>query len=173
MLLKCIGIIILMAACGMFGFSLSYDYIMRMKNLEQLRKMLLLLQGEIKHKNSGISEAIKNVSIQMENGMGDFLKYVSQKFRKENITIKAAWNMGIDDFLKKRSKLIEKDLTIIRELGGSLGVTDRETQIHNIHNCMDIIGITINELNVAKGEKCRLYRTLGVMAGAFMAIVFI
>lgn len=173
MLLKFVGIVFVMSACAMFGFSMSNDYMTRLKNLEQFKKLLLLLQGEIKHNNSGINEAVKRVAEKTDNVMREFLKYVSEVFEQEQLTMREAWDRGVSDVLKKRTLLDEKDLLTIKEVGINLGVTDRETQIHNIHTCMDVIDMTMNELNVTRGEKCRLYRTLGVMAGAFMAIVLI
>lgn len=173
MLLKCVGLVMLMSACAMFGISLSRDYIARINNLSQINKMLLLLKGEIKYNNSGINEAVRKVSLQTDNIIGVFLKKVSEKFENGKVTLKEAWNYGADEYLKNQSKLSEKDILILKELGANLGVTDRETQINNITKCMDVIDMTIQELNETRGEKCRLYKTLGVMAGVFVAVVLI
>ena len=173
MLLKMTGIIFIIAAGSMFGFSLSRDYTMRITNLKQVNKMLLLLKGEISYNNSGIGEAVIKISSQTDNIIGRFLGYVSEAFASGENTFREAWDRGVDEFLKKQSKLKDKDLAVIRELGSNLGITDRETQVNNILNCMGVLETEIGELNETRGEKCKLYRTLGVMAGAFVAIVLI
>lgn len=173
MLVKSLGIVIILIASSLFGYSLSYDYLTRLKNLEQLNKMLLLLKGEIKYNNSGIGEAIMKVASQSENIIGKFLDYTWRQFNEKECSIKEAWDKGIVGVLEPEAKLKPEDILIVREVGLNLGITDRETQINNILNTMDVIEIKIKELNETRGEKCRLYRTLGVMAGAFMAIVLI
>lgn len=173
MLLKGLGILIILAASVLFGYSLSRDYVMRIKNLEQVDKMFLLLKGEIKYNNSGINESVMKISGCMENIMGEFLKCVWSYFNNEDCTLKDAWNEGVKAVLETKTKLGKEDIVLIKELGNSLGITDRETQINGILNCMGTIEIKIKELNEVREEKCRLYRTLGVMTGAFMAIVLI
>lgn len=173
MLLRVVGITVVLIASSMFGYSLSHDYLMRIKNLEQTKKMLLLLKGEIKHNNSGINESIINIASRLENVMGTFLEYIWKQFNEKDCSIREAWDMGIEKILKTKSSLKQEDILVIRDIGTNLGITDRDTQINNILNSMEIIELKIDELNQARGEKCRLYRTLGVMAGAFMAIVLI
>lgn len=173
MLLKGFGVIAVFAASSLFGYSLSREYLTRIKNLEQIKKVMILLKGEIQHNNSGISEAILNVATRVENVMGVFLKAVWKKFNDSGCSVKEAWHMGICEVLEKETCLNKEDITIIKELGNNLGITDRETQINSMLNIMDIIELKIKELNETRGEKCKLYRTLGVMAGAFMVVVLI
>lgn len=52
-------------------------------------------------------------------------------------------------------------------------MTDKETQIKNIDHAMECIDDNIGELKKGKTEKCRLYRTTGIAAGAFLAILFL
>lgn len=173
MFLKLFGIGMIFSASVMIGYSMSRDYLLRLRILGDFNKMLLLLKGEIKYSNSGISETIKKVSERCENTIGNFLKGVSDNFEENEMTLKDSWNKALEKFLKCNTGLKNKDILMIEEFGINLGITDKETQVNNILNLMEEIDITIKELNEEKGEKCRLYRTLGVMAGAFMVIVLI
>lgn len=173
MLLKGLGIGIILTASSWFGYSLSHDYLMRLRNLEQFNKMLMLLKGEIKYNNSGINEAMIKIASQTDSVLGKFLEQVWNILNKGDNSLKEAWDKGVEETLVNKTALKQEDIGVIKELGINLGITDRETQINNILNTMDVIGVKIKELNETRGEKCKLYRTLGIMAGVFMAIVLI
>ena len=173
MLLKTIGIIFILLSGTLFGVSLSKEYETRIENLKQFKKMLMLLKGEINYNNSGIYESIVVVAERTENVIGDFLKEVLKKFQENKTTLKDAWDYGVENILKTQTSLCEKELLYIKDLGVNLGITDKETQLNNILSCMEVIDLSLDELNENKTEKCKLYRTLGVMASAFLVIVLI
>lgn len=173
MLLKGCGMILIIMSGTMLGILMSRDYEMRIHNLKQLKKMLILLKGEIKYNNAGICESIRIVSERTEKIAGGFLKKVADNFESGNFSLKEAWESGTDEYLKPNSKLKDKELIYIKELGLNLGITDKETQINNIMNCMESINLSIDELDAGRPEKCKMYKSLGIMAGAFIAIVLI
>ena len=88
-------------------------------------------------------------------------------------SLKEAWNIAIKQILENKSKLMQSDIDIIKELGESLGITDRETQIKNIENSIAQIDSIINELKKYKNEKCKIYKTSGIVAGAFITIILL
>lgn len=173
MLLKVTGIILILLSGSLIGINLSKEYELRIVHLKQFKKMLMLLKGEIKYNNSGICESVTTVSERTENIVGIFLKKVMEYFDENKVTLKCAWDFGVENILKTQTRLKEKELTYIKDLGTNLGITDKETQINNILSCMEAINLSLDELNENKTEKCKLYKTLGVMAGAFLTIVLI
>lgn len=173
MLLKMIGIILIILSGSLFGISLSKEYEMRIVNLKQFRKMLVLLKGEINYNNSGICESVTVVAERMDNDIGNFLNAVLEKFDENNGTLKDAWDFGVENVLKIKTELKDKELVYIKDLGVNLGITDKETQLNNILSCMEAIDLLVDELNENRSERCKLYKTLGVMASAFLTIVLI
>lgn len=173
MLLKMIGIIFILLSGTLFGVSLSREYEARIVYLKQFKKVLMLLKGEIQYNNSGIYESVTMVAERTENIMGTFLKTVMERFYDNQTTLKNAWDYGVDNILKIQTNLRKKELSYIKDLGTNLGITDKDTQINNILNCMEAIDLSLDELNENKAEKCKLYRTLGVVASAFITIVLI
>lgn len=170
---KFIGIAMIAMACGLFGFSISFDYVSRIRKIEKIKKMLVLLKGEIKYKNSEVIETISTVE-EMTDGLSkEFLSEVIRTFNDEKCSINYAWKKSVNKILEDNKNLHEEDMRCLLELGTSIGITERETQISNIMNTIEILDLKINELNEGRGEKCKLYRTLGMMAGMFIMIVFI
>lgn len=173
MLLKVSGVIMILLSGCLIGINLSKEYELRMVHLKQFKKMLMLLKGEIKYNNSGIYESVTTVADRTENIVGIFLEKVMENFNENSMTLKSAWDYGVESVLKTQTKLKEKELIYIKDLGTNLGITDKETQINNILSCIEAINLSLDELNENKEEKCKLYKTLGVMAGAFLTIVLI
>ena len=132
--------------------------------------MLFLLEGEIKYNNGGIYESMKKLTGISDNIMTGFFEGVI----KDNVgTLKEAWQFNIEKSFVADSKLSKEDIAIIEDLGNTIGMTDKETQIKNIDHAMECIDDNIGELKKGKTEKCRLYRTTGIAAGAFLAILFL
>lgn len=173
MLLRGIGIFIIAAACILYGFLLSRDYLTRIKQLQQLYKGLLLLKGEIMYKNESIEWAMKRVGEQLDNHIGELFCNVVKTFQEKNQSIGEAWRDGFLSVLTEKTKLTQKEYVILEDFGKTLGITDRETQINCILNQMNQLNIQMEELKANQNEKCRLYRTMGVMLGFFIMILFI
>ena len=172
MLLKIWGMVLIILSSGMFGWSYSRDYELRIIQLREFQKILMLLKGEINYHNAGIREAILIVSKQNETIMGEFLREILKNFAKE-VPLKEAWYTASDSFLRNHTKLKKQEISIVKELGTNLGITDRNTQIHNIMGYMEVLELSIRELEHDRIGKCKMYKTLGVMGGAFVAVIFL
>lgn len=172
MLLKIWGCVMIFLGCSGIGFSLGNDYILRIKHLEQVKKYFRLLEGEIQYSNSGIFEALSKLSKQSSGFFTDFLGKTAEDMTNHK-SLKEAWNIAIKQILENKSKLMHSDIDIVKELGESLGITDRETQIKNIENSIAQIDSIINELKKYKNEKCKIYKTSGIVAGAFITIILL
>ena len=172
MLLKMFGCILVILGCGGIGFSLGNDYILRIKHLEQVKRYFVLLAGEIQYGNSGIFEALNKLSKQSSGFFSDFLAHVAENMNN-NKSLKAAWEISIKEILKESSRLGGNDILIISELGESLGLTDKETQLKNIDNALVQLNEAVDELKKNKNEKCKIYKTSGVVVGAFITILLL
>ena len=172
MLLKIIGITVLIITGTLMGFSLCEDYIERIHCLECLKKALLILRGEIKHNNSSICEALENIDVGSKNVM-KFFRGVVREYKYKKISLWEAWDNSVTDYLKKESCLSKEEIKIIKDFGRNLGITDRETQLKNIDECVKEIEVSVAGLKKEKKEKCKLYKTLGILSGLFISIIFL
>ena len=172
MLLKIIGMMILIIAGGLFGYSFCDDYMERIHCLESTKKALLILRGEIKHNNSNICEAMGNISVRNTYVM-NFLKKVIQEYTYKNSSLWESWEKGITEYFEKESGLKEEEIKIIKDFGMNLGITDRETQLKNIDECTRELDECILSLKGEKKEKCKLYKMLGVLSGVFVSIMLL
>lgn len=171
MLLKIIGMIVLITSGALMGYSLCDDYIERIQCLEAVKKALIILRGEIKHNNSSICEALENITVSNRLIMS-FIKKVVKEYKNMNGSLWEAWKKGVTENLEQ-SPLKNEEINIIRDFGRNLGITDRETQMKNIDECMKEMDGCITGLKGEKKEKCKLYKMLGVLSGLFISIMLL
>lgn len=172
MLLKMTGMIVLIVAGGLLGYSLCDDYIERIHCLEAVRKALAILRGEINHNNSSICEALENIVVR-NNYVMNFIKKVVKECSHKKRSLWEAWDTSISDYFEKNSGLRKEEIKIIKDFGRNLGITDRETQLKNIDACVEEIEECLRSLKSEKKEKCKLYKTLGVLSGLFISIILL
>ncbi len=173
MQLRIVGIFTLVIASSLFGYMYSIDYLERISQLEKIKTMLMHLKGEINYSNNSVGESLKNVSLKIDGVISEFLNNVQLLLKENKMPLDKIWESVTDEFLMKSSKLNRQDLTELKEFGKGLGTSDRQTQVNNILRYEKLIEIAICELKECKNEKCKLYRTFGIMVGVFLAIIFI
>lgn len=173
MFVRVCGFAFIIVSSGMIGLKLSRDYIVRIDILYEIKKVMNILKNEIVYNNESILDAISKSAISKEKIVNNFLLEVINIYKKEPTTIKQAWDMAVNDILKVNSILKDEDLEIIKNVANNLGTTCRATQIDNIDNFISKIDIVIEELEKPKKEKCKMYKTMGVMAGLMIVILFV
>jgi len=91
----------------------------------------------------------------------------------EEKTLFESWKMAVNKYLKKEIKFDKQETDVILTFGTNLGVTDRETQLSNIDECINDIQEVILQLKEEKNNKCKLYKCLGTFSGILIAVLLI
>ena len=87
---------ILTSSCGI-GFKLSADLLKRIEELKVLKKIILMLRGEIKYNNSTMSEAFETISNRIDNPYKTFLGEASKELNSlSGKTFVEIWRFMID-----------------------------------------------------------------------------
>ena len=172
MVLKFTGMIVILISSTLLGFSLSEEFLNRIEVLKSFKKSLLFLKGEIKHNNETINVAMSKIKLK-NSTIKRFYQGVITNQKERKGSVQKAWDESVKKNLSETTKLSREELGCIEEFGSNLGITDRETQIRNIQECMDNIQEYINFLLEEKKEKCKIYKMLGVLLGAFISIILL
>lgn len=75
---------------------------------------------------------------------------------------------------KKRRQILffpKEDKQSLISLGEHLGFMDRDMQERNLLLYLEQLDLSIEQMRAHKQERCRLYTSLGVMSGMFLAIL--
>lgn len=176
--LRCLGAVLVILGASGFGISLSVQYARRLSQLEELRRMIFLLKGQIVYANASLPEAFEAVGKREKGFLGALFCRVSEQaetLEEENFS--AVWEQEIRKMEEKKEKeqsaLSKADRQSLAGLGRHLGFLDREMQERNLLLYLEELDEQIGQLRSHRQETCRLYTSLGVMGGIFLAVILI
>ncbi|MBS6643274.1 MAG: stage III sporulation protein AB [Clostridiaceae bacterium] len=171
MLIKMIGGACVIAASSGLGISMAGQWKKRLELLEQLRKMIFLLKGEILYANAPLEEAFERVGNKSGGVLGTLFTAVSQRIR--NQCGEPFFTMWIEEIngMDSRILLSKEDRQSLISFGEHLGYLDCEMQERTILLYLEQLDLTIAYLREHQREKSRLYTSLGIMGGLFLTIV--
>lgn len=172
-LMKCLGAaLVVISGCGL-GLQLAGQWRGRLALLEQLRKMIHLLKGEIVYANSTLEEALCRVGSRTDGGLGKMFSSAGEEIsRQTGESLKAIWERQVES-LGKDCLLAKEDRKALAELGANLGFLDTDMQERVLLLYLEKLDGEIGGLRGQVREKCRLYTGLGIMAGLFLAVVLV
>lgn len=172
-MLKWLGIGLMIGACSAIGLSMGRDLKKRVTQLQELRRMTGMLQGEIQYAKSPMTEAFRHVAGRIKEPFSDFLTHTAEdmeKFSGESFCEIFSRNAEED---LKGSGLLKEDMEQLTGFGEHLGYLDQEMQLRTI----DLYRTQLIETCEAASEefknKEKVYRYLGVCMGLFLAILFV
>lgn len=170
-MLKIIGMVLVIGASTGFGFSMSYDLRKRIDELKYIRKIMLMLRGEVKYMKSPLPEAFLSISTRVRKPYQLFLENASGELGDlDGKTFYAIWRDRINADLKDL-KLTKQDFYHLEKIGENLGYLDGEMQLGTIDLYVEQLAGEIKVAEETIGSKSRIYNCLGVMGGMFVAIL--
>lgn len=169
--IKIAGIImVLTGSCGL-GIRLARNWREHLELLEQLRKMIFLLKGQILYANAPLEEAFERVGNKSGGSLGDLFVRVAERIEKQqgegffDLWKEEVHNMEPALPLSKRDR---KELTAF---GEHLGYLDRDMQERTMLLYLEQLDLDIDYLREHLRERSRLYTSLGVVGGLFLVII--
>lgn len=173
-LMKLTGCVLVVAGTSGCGIWLAGCYRQRLLELEQLRQMVFLLKGQILYANAPLHEAFEMVGKRTGGGLSELFLHVAERTEKqEGDTFRQIWNEEIERIPEGASAFGKGDRQLLSALGEYLGFLDRETQERNLLLYLEQLDLRIGEMRDRRQERCRLYTSLGVMSGLFLAVLLI
>lgn len=171
--LKLTGLVLIVAGTSGYGGRLAADYRRRLQRLEQLRQMIFLLKGQILYANAPLKEAFEAVGERSAGELSElFLRTAARIGEQRGETFYELWQEEVEA-MRAETALTEDDRRSLKAMGEHLGYLDREMQERNLLLFLEGLDRTLEELRLHKQERCRLYISLGVMAGLFLAVLLL
>lgn len=173
MIAKLAGICLILCSSTAIGFLLSNNLKERIEELELIKKLLLMLRGEIKYSHATLSEAFQAIGKRLKAPYGSMLLQVSEQMDSmEGQTLTQIWEKNLVGALTE-SCLRKEDREKLLALGGQLGYLDMEMQINTIELYLEQIQEEIKGARENLKKNGKLYQTMGVMAGIFLVILMV
>lgn len=170
--MKIPGAILVIMSATMLGFKMGECISTRIDNLREIRKMLILIRGEIIYGVTAIDDALENIAGKVSPVFSGFIKAVTVDIRKKKtVTLCEIWSSHIKEL--RGTYLTKKNLERLKCFGKEFGNMYKDMQVTALDMYIDELEKEIRELDDKRNENLKLYRTLGIMAGIFVAVVLL
>ena len=175
-MLKLLGGILGLLSCGAAGICMAEEKKQQLQSLKEIRQFFMLLSGEIRYGGTTLSEAIKAAAGKQKKDK-DSLKeaFTEIAVKMEGKAAGSFFEIWREELLDKAKEvsLSGRNLEQLLRMGETLGGLDRETQLNSLNCYLEEIEREIIAEEKKIGEKVRLYRWLGALAGAFVWILLL
>lgn len=173
MYLKMIGCLFIMASTVGIGYEKSEELAERVRKLEEFKSMMLFLQGELRFHHAALAEGFENVSERVSEPLKSFLKNNAERLEeREETNFIRIWQEETTRLLAN-SGFRKEDKTLFDDLQRSLGYLDLELQTETLNETIFRTAEVISRAKEEQRMKGRLYRTMGVTAGAVLTLLII
>lgn len=170
---KVVGCILVILSSTLMGFYFSNQLKCRIDDLKELRKLIVLLRGDIRYSNTPLPEAVGSIAKRHEGCFKNFFTKVSEKLNEfGGNTFSQVWKEAVDEELLG-TYLNKQDKSHLIQFGENLGYLDKEMQMNTLDLFILQVEEEIKELSKTAKEKVYLYNSLGIMAGIFISIILL
>ncbi len=172
-MLKIAGSILIIMATTGIGLSLGRDLKIRLDNLRYIKKLMLMLRGEIKYLKAPLGEAFFNVGKRAKEPFDSFFNKIALEIDSlECVSFYEIWCKYIEEELAK-IKLNKRDCLTLKRVGEHLGYMDKEMQLGMIDLYVEQLEEEIKVSKDSMDEKIRVYNCLGVTVGVFAVLIML
>lgn len=170
---KIIGCILVILSSAGMGLFFSNEMKCRIEDLKELRKLIVLLRGDIRYSSTPLPEAISVIARRHKGCFEAFFSKVSSRLNElSGVTFSDVWKEAAENELTNTS-LNKKDKSQLIHFGDNLGYLDKDMQMNTLDLYLAQLEDEIQELTKTVKEKAYLYNSLGIMGGIFIAIVML
>ena len=170
MYLKWIGIVMIISGCGGVGFLMAYHAKREIRLLRQLMSALEYMKCELAYRLSPLSELIRKAGNLQDGCISSVLLSFAEELDAQ---ISPDVVSCMESTITKRADLPQSVNRLLRQLGKILGMFDLEGQQKSLDSLKEECHLALRELDDNKAMRTRGYQTLGLCAGAALAVLLI
>lgn len=171
--MKMLGIIIICTCSAALGFKQGEACVSHYRELVYLKRIMLLIRGEIRYNCGVLSEVFSNVAGRIKEPYSGLFISLGESLDSGSGRLFAdIWN---EEVLEKLSgtALHTEDIEGLRELGEAMGYLDMEMQLNSIDFYTDRLNERIESTKESLKGNVRLFKVLGIMGGALIAVLLV
>ena len=170
MILKLIGTMLVIAGCGGVGFRIAANHRYEERSLRQLIGILDYMECELQYRMTPLPELCRQASVEFSGGIGKVFAELAVEMEAQ---ISPDIEMCMRVSVGKVSKIPPLALEELQLLGKSIGRFDIEGQLKGLESVRQDCRRRLEGLTFNRDARLRSYQTLGLCAGAAIAILFV
>lgn len=171
--MKIIGVIIVILASWGYGSGLIQRLNQHKEQLFSLREMIELFLGEIQYGKQPLQEACMQIGNRMKSPFKEVLCSIGQRIsEKKYESFEMVWR---EQFQMKEKEFLftEQEKMVLYGVGKNLGYLDVDTQIRHLQIYKNEVNGLLEQLEKTMKEKKKVYRSVSLMVGAMVILLFI
>ena len=169
MILRTIGAVLLVGACGSFGFLMGAHYRREIQMLRQLLGALQEMECELKYRLTPLPELCIIAGWASRGKLRALFRCLGQTLECGACTEISGCMNG----LLQTMDIPPRTGKCLKELGKSLGRFDLEGQLQGLQAVKGQCRKYLEEMESHRTERTRSYQTLGLCAGAALVILLV
>ena len=170
MILKLFGAIFVIVGCGGIGFRIAANHRNEEGNLRQLIGILDYMECELQYRLTPLPELCRQASKEFSGVLG---KIFWQLFVEMEAQISPDMEVCMSVAIKKIGKITALTQEELLLLGKSVGRFDMDGQLKGLESVRQDCRRKLEALSFNRDTRLRSYQTLGLCAGAALAILFV
>ena len=166
-MLKSIGIIVIISVTSFVGCYFSSALKQRLILLKKLNYMLEEILILLRYKSATVYEIAETLAGDERFSEFDFLENIKQG----GISFQQSWCRAV--YGSSLCGMKKSDIELIADIGKKLGTSDLDGQISTVLLQRSELEAAIASAEEEYSKKAKLYRSLGALTGAFVAIMLV
>lgn len=167
--IKVFGMCLMMACTVSIGLSMAYALKKRVEELETALAVVTALENEITCTLSPPDQAVFRLESRESLEAAAFLPACASLCR-QGFPFPQAWRNAVKD---QKGALSDEDVDILSSLADTLGQYELDSQRSQLYAARAHLKLQLDSAREKCSGYARLYRTMGVLTGAFLIVVFI
>ena len=169
-MIRWIGAMCVVGACGACGFSMAASYRGLEKNLQQLGNALELMECQMEYRLTELPELCSILASACTGAIGQIFAGLGRQLQS-GLAADAAACMNLT--LEKYPDLPKACRDVLWQLGTTLGQLDLQGQLRGLAAAKESVRQTLAKVQAEKSGRLRCYQALGLCGGAALAILFL
>ena len=170
MILKLAGAVFVIAGCGGIGFRIAANHRREETNLRQLIGILNYMECELQYRLTPLPELCRQAAKEFGGSLGSVFAELGIEMESQVSPDLAACMSAAVGKSTKLTPIIREELL---SLGRSVGRFDIEGQLKGLEAVRQDCRRQLEGLSCNRDARLRSYQTLGLCAGAALAILFV
>ena len=178
-ILKYIMLFFILVGCSLIGRYLSKKYVVRVKDLEEMKNALNIFKSKVKFtyapipeifgeiaKNIDYNVVFYEISETIKDNVGQVFEKSKEKMKTK--TANTAWEEAVEE---SKNGFTKEDKYVLKTLSKLLGQTDIEGQVSQIEITEKFLESQLKEAQKEKEKNEKLYSKLGTTIGLAIVII--
>ncbi|MFR7992357.1 MAG: stage III sporulation protein AB [Lachnospiraceae bacterium] len=174
-MLKIFGALLICVSSTLIGVELVREMRQRVQVLKEIKKMLLLIRGEIQFAATSLTDLFLEMGGKMEHPLDELACQVGRKLSEQDgASFAQVWEAEFCDGLRKQvTALTKEDIQCLEGIGELSGTPDRAMQLGTIDLYLERLEPRIQEAADAVISKAKMYHCVGAMCGVLLVLLLI